>query len=129
MRIIFFDSHCPMCHAWVKRILRNDPRGIFRFSPLESRKAEELLSPVLPGYLEEDTLVLYDDGKAYMRSEAAIKIFDRLGWPYSFFRLGYLVPRSIRDAIYRWVAARRYRFGDRYDACPLPPEKWKSRFL
>lgn len=102
---------------------------MFRFSPLESKKAEELLSPVLPGYLEEDTLVLYDEGRVYMRSEAAIQICGKLGWPYFLLQLGYLVPRAIRDAMYRWVAGRRYKFGARYDACPLPPEKWKDRFM
>ena len=70
-----------MCHAWVKKLIKWDRSGIFKFAPLESDIAKDLLSPILPGYLGEDTVVYYDDGKIYLRSNAALRIFYDLGFP------------------------------------------------
>jgi predicted DCC family thiol-disulfide oxidoreductase YuxK len=129
MKILFFDGNCPMCHSWVKRILRWDKQKIFRFSPLEGPEAKRLLSPLLPNYIEEDTIVFYDEGKVYLRSDAALKIFSQLQFPFTLLGPGYLVPKKIRDGIYRWVANRRYKFGERFESCPIPPVAWKDRFI
>ncbi|MGO9086057.1 MAG: thiol-disulfide oxidoreductase DCC family protein [Candidatus Sulfotelmatobacter sp.] len=40
-----------------------------------------------------------------------------------------VVPRRLRDWGYGLVARHRYRVFGRYDACPLPSEDTRSRFL
>lgn len=127
MKVIFFDGNCPMCHSWVKRIIRWDKKKIFRFAPLEGETAKKLLTPILPEYIKEDTIIYYDDGRIYMRSNAAIQIFEALG--YNLLAVTKFVPKNLRDAVYRWVANRRYKYGPRYDSCPLPPVEWRDRFL
>ena len=127
--IIFFDGLCPMCHGWVKRIIRMDRRKVFRFAPLESDTAEKLLGPVLPAYRTHESMILYHQGEVFLRSTAVLKILGMLGWPYKALCSGYLVPRVLRDAWYDAVAARRYRFGKRYESCPLVPEEWRDRFI
>ena len=129
MKIIFFDGNCPMCHSWVKRLINWDKSKIFKFAPLESETARNYLSPILPEYIKEDTIVYYDNGKTYLRSEAALRIIKELGFPYSFLSIGLTVPKAIRDSVYRWVANRRYKFGERYESCPLPSVDWRDRFL
>lgn len=129
MKIIFFDGHCPMCHSWVKRILHADKKKEIRFSPLEGKLAEEILNPLLPDYLGENTIVFFDEGKIFMRSDAALRILHVLGFPYNVGLLGRLLPGTWRDAMYRWVADRRYRYGKRYDHCPLPSAELKDRFV
>ncbi|MFZ1677755.1 MAG: DCC1-like thiol-disulfide oxidoreductase family protein, partial [Saprospiraceae bacterium] len=54
-KIIFYDGVCPMCNTWVKRIIRWDRKKVFHFAALESETAQKLLTPLLPGYLAEDT--------------------------------------------------------------------------
>jgi predicted DCC family thiol-disulfide oxidoreductase YuxK len=129
MRIVFFDGNCPMCHAWVKRFIRWDKNKVLRFSPLDGETAKQKLSPVLPEYLSEDTIVYYDNGKVYLRSDAAFNISQTLGFPYHLMAIGKIVPKFIRDTVYRKIASNRYQFGKRFDACPLPPEEWKELFL
>ena len=121
MRVIFFDGNCPMCHSWVKRIIRWDSSKQFRYSPLDGELAVQKLTPLLADYLKEDTIVLYDEGKVYLRSDAAIKIFSLLGFPYNLMKAGKIFPKVLRDLMYRRVAANRYKFGERYATCPLPP--------
>ncbi len=129
MKIVFFDGNCPMCNSWVKRLIRMDPKKIFRFAPLEGETAHQLLSPLMPDYLKEDTIVYYDDGDIFIRSEAALQIGKALGFPYRLGTVFSIFPLFIRDGVYRWVANRRYKYGKRYDSCPLPPVEWGDRFL
>jgi predicted DCC family thiol-disulfide oxidoreductase YuxK len=129
MKVIFFDGECPMCNGWVKRFIRWDKNKIFKYAPLESETAKKMLGEIFPEYLKEDTIILFDDGKIYVRSTAALKILGQLKWPYSWSNLGLLVPRLIRDGVYRQIANHRYRFGKRYASCPVPPPEWRDRFL
>jgi predicted DCC family thiol-disulfide oxidoreductase YuxK len=57
-------------------------------------------------------------------------VLERLGGGWRVLaRLGGLVPRPIRDAVYDLVARVRYRvFGRKDDACPIIPEALRSRF-
>ena len=118
-----------MCNSWVKRIIRWDDEKIFKFAALEGDTAREILTPLLPEYLKEDTIIYYDDGHIYLRSNAALKIINALGIPYKFGSVLAIVPLFLRDSVYRWVANRRYKYGERYDSCPVPPVEWRDRFL
>ena len=128
-KIIFFDGNCPMCNSWVKRLIRMDRKKLFRFAPLEGDTAHQLLTSLLPHYLKEDTIVYYEDGHIFLRSKAALRIGKALGFPYNMSTVFSIVPLSIRDGVYRWVASRRYKYGKRYDSCPVPPVEWRDLIL
>src|SRR5688572_23663637 len=91
-KIIFYDGNCPMCNSWVKRIIQWDDGKIFKLAALEGDTAKELLPPLLPDYLKEDTIIYYDDGRIYLRSNAALKIANALGIPYKFGSVFAIVP-------------------------------------
>ena len=128
-KIIFFDGNCPMCHAWVKHIIRWDKKKLFRFAPLESDIARSTLTPLLPGFLEENTIIYVEQKKVYKRSEAILKIIHSLGFPFTILSAGRIIPKKLRDGLYTWVANRRYKYGPRYESCPIPPVEWRDRFL
>lgn len=127
LNIIFFDGNCPMCHAWVKRIIKWDKRKVFRFAPLEGETAVKYLSPLMPDYLKEDTIIYYHNGRALLRSDAVIEIVKSLGFCCTY--LFNWVPKNLRDAFYNHVAKKRYKYGKRFTNCPLPPPEWRDRFL
>ena len=118
-----------MCHSWMKRIYRWDHKKQFMYAPLEGNTARQMLAELFPNYLKENTVIYFEDGKVYTRSTAALKIIQRLGQPYTLIGAGWIVPRFIRDGVYRMIANRRYRYGQRYESCPLPPIEWRQRFL
>lgn len=118
-----------MCHSWVKRLIRWDKEKVFTFSPLEGEYAKKVLGPLMPKYLEEDTIIYLDEDQIYLRSDAALKIFQTLGFPFNLLLPGRILPKEFRDGVYRWVANRRYKFGKRYDVCPMPPVGWRDRFV
>ena len=77
-----------------------------------------------------ETYVLLQDGKAYFRSEASIRIVDGLGGAWSLFAtLARLVPASLRDALYNVIARNRLRWFGAREQCYLPEPSQADRFL
>jgi predicted DCC family thiol-disulfide oxidoreductase YuxK len=65
----------------------------------------------------------------YRRSTAVLRIARGLGFPWNLATVFLIVPRPIRDAVYRWVARNRYRWFGKKDTCRLPSPEERARFL
>ena len=126
---IFYDGHCALCSGFVQAILRVDEAGYWRFAPLQSAYAKTRLAPhgIDPARL--DTVVALDGGRAYRKSDVALRVARRLGWPYRALAALSIVPRGLRDGVYDGVAAVRYRVFGQHEACWLPRAEWRGRFL
>jgi predicted DCC family thiol-disulfide oxidoreductase YuxK len=127
--VILFDGVCNVCSGSVRFILPRDRRARFRFASLQSDAAARLLTACgrPPGSL--DSLVLIEDGRCYERSDAVLQIARRLPFPWKLAGGLRIIPRPVRDGLYRSFAARRYRWFGKKDACDLPPPGWRGRFL
>lgn len=127
--IILYDGVCGFCNETVQFILTKDLKQSFYFAALQSPAAENLLTrhPEIPHDL--DTLILLEGERAYIRSDAALRIASRLSGVWSMLRFLKIIPRPIRDFFYRAFARRRYRWFGLLDACPLPSAETRSRFL
>ena len=64
-----------------------------------------------------------------MRSAAVLRIMSDLPFQVSILKMGLIEPKFLRDRIYNKLAASRYKFGKRFDSCPLPRVEWRDRFL
>jgi predicted DCC family thiol-disulfide oxidoreductase YuxK len=128
--VVLFDGECTLCSGIVRFVAANDPPGRFRFASLQSPRARELLGERDAPPREPDSIVLLDGGRRYERSDAALHLLLglRAPWPLAFAAI--LIPRPLRDAVYRWVARNRFRwFGRRTDLCALPPPWLRERLL
>lgn len=126
---ILFDGTCAFCERAVIFIATRDPAGYFRFGASQSPEAAALLAPL---GLTRDTarsIILLEDGRAYLRSTASLRIAARLTFPWSLARALLLVPAPIRDAAYRVVAAIRHRVAGRSNACEVPPPEIRARMI
>ncbi len=119
--VVLFDGVCNLCNGAVRFISTNDREGRFAFISLQSPQARELLGDRPPDPDEPDSIVLLDNGRRYERSDAVLHIalWLRAPWPLAFAAI--LIPRRVRDDIYRWIARNRYRWFGRADVCALPP--------
>ena len=128
--IVFFDGVCNLCNGFVQFIIRHDPAGRFRFTSLQSEAGQALLAAhgqqVSP---TPETVLLLENGRLYTHSTAALRIARQLGWPWRGFAVALLLPRILRDAVYRFVARNRYRWFGREESCWLPTPDLKARFL
>lgn len=126
--IIFFDGVCGLCNSFVNIIYNSDRDKLFRYSPLQGETARKYLKD-LPEHPEEWSIVYADELGIYRESDATLRILNRLGGFWSFLSYFRIVPRNIRDYLYRIVAKHRYRIFGKYDSCRIPSEKEKDRFL
>lgn len=134
--VILFDGVCNLCHASVRWIIRRDPKAIFKFASLQSAAGDKLhpsgaSSPNPSGPSSLSTVILVDPASdlLWSKSDAWLEIMKRLGAPWSWLGVLKIFPRSLRDAAYDFVAARRYRWFGKKETCPLPDPKLKNRFL
>lgn len=127
--VVLFDGVCNLCSGSVQFILKRDPQGLFRFASLQSDAGRRLMTE---HGLDPDALssvVLLEDGRAWQESSAALRIARRLPGGWKLLRLFSVIPRPLRDAVYRWIARNRYRWFGKTEACWLPTPELKGRFL
>ncbi len=127
--IVLFDGVCNFCNASVNFIIRHDKKARFRFAPLQSAIGAELqrqygLDPNVP-----NTLVLVEQGRAYTKSTAGLRIARWLRWPWPALYTLIVVPRPVRDLAYDWFARRRYRWFGKKDECMVPTAEVREKFL
>ncbi|MDO3408629.1 thiol-disulfide oxidoreductase DCC family protein [Saccharibacillus sp. CPCC 101409] len=128
--IVLIDGVCHFCQGAVRFIVKRDPKGVFRFASLQSEPGTELAGGTgFEASGEPNTLVLIENGRKYVRSTAALRIARRLRFPWPLLYALILVPRPLRDAVYRYIARNRYRWFGKDDTCPIPPPGVRKRFL
>ena len=127
--VILFDGVCNLCNAVVRFVIARDPAGRFQFGALQSDAARRLLNAIDSGRLWPDSIVLVEDGRAWTRSAAALRIARRLRFPWPLAYAFVAVPRPLRDWIYTVVARRRYRWFGRQAVCMVPTPALAARFI
>lgn len=129
--VVLFDGVCNFCNGAVLFIADRDRAARFRFASLQSPIATELLAAhgleLPPG--DPDTLMLIENRKVYDRSDAALRIARHLRGPVSLVAAFTIVPRPLRDAVYRLIAKNRYRWFGRSEQCRVPTPELRARFL
>ena len=137
--VVLYDGVCGLCNRAVRFVLRRDRDGLFRFAPLQGELARAALArhglaPPAADSSDPGTLyVVIDAGgrdeRLLARSEAVLFILRNLPLYWVAAALFRILPRFLRDALYDFVARRRYRWFGRYDTCPLPRPEDRARFL
>ena len=127
--IVLFDGTCAFCEGAVKFIAKRDPAGYFRFGASQSPQGAALLAK--HGLTREMTrsLVLIEDERVYLRSTASLRIAKRLRAPWNVTSAFLVVPRPLRDFVYRGVAAVRHRLAGPSNACNVPPPELRGRII
>ena len=127
--IILYDGVCYLCNWIVQFALARDGQGRLRYASLQSDAGQALLREQGIATEEFKTSLLIEDGKAYLRSTGALRTLRYLRFPWPLFYGFIIVPPFIRDAVYDFVAGRRYAWFGQMEACPLPPPELRERFL
>jgi predicted DCC family thiol-disulfide oxidoreductase YuxK len=141
LKVVLFDGTCNFCDSAVHFVIDRERGSELEFAALQSDAAEKLLVDILgderaralrsgaDGSGDPDTVAFIDDGKAYTHSSAALRIARHLRAPWSWVRVFWIVPRPIRDAVYRWFARHRYRWFGKTESCRVPTPELRARFL
>lgn len=126
--IILFDGECNFCDASVQFIIKRDPKAVFSFASLQSEIGKQLLASYeLPRNI--DSMVLIADGKAHLKSSAALQIAKELSGVWKLAYACIIVPHSVRDFFYNVVARNRYKWFGKKESCTIPSTDIRKRFL
>ena len=127
--IILFDGICNLCNGAVQFIIKHDPEKKFLFTSLQSEAGQQLLKKYkLPSENFNSFLLLQDDA-IFSKSTAALKVASQLKSAWKLLYIFIIVPKYIRDAVYSYIAANRYKWFGKKDNCMMPTPELQARFL
>jgi predicted DCC family thiol-disulfide oxidoreductase YuxK len=129
VRVVVFDGTCVLCSSWVAFLLRHPQHRRFRFSTTQSAPGRKLLQAHGVDAENPSSFLLLDGGRAYAESDAAIRMLCALRGVWRASAVGYLMPKPVRDRIYRWLARNRYRWFGRREQCFVPSAADRDLFL
>ena len=87
-QIIIFDGVCNLCNGAVNFIIERDSKGVFKFAPMQSNAAKELMRQHQVAEKTCDTFLLIKNGRCFTRTNAALEIAKQIdGFWFVFFIL------------------------------------------
>ncbi len=145
-RIVAFDGICNLCNSTVNWIIDNDPKQQFKFIALQdidrleksgfdlkdlqfTEKSTSVNSESNRDESQMQSLYLIEQGKIYNKSTAVLRICRRLSGLCPLLYLYILIPRTLRDTVYDFIAKNRYHWFGRRKECRIPSAALKDRFL
>jgi predicted DCC family thiol-disulfide oxidoreductase YuxK len=132
--IVLYDGVCGLCNRLVQFLLKRDTHDRFRFASLQSDFTAQVLRRHGLDPADLDTVyVIRDFGQTrerlLTRSDAVLFMLNRLGGIWRVTALGRVLPRALRDLVYKLVARNRYRVFGKHESCMLPEPQHRQKFL
>src|SRR4051812_25277058 len=91
--VVLFDGVCNYCNGMVNFVIRQDKKKQFLFTPLQSEAGKRILQANNLTGQAGDSFIIYDRGKIYQRSTAALKLYNKLPWYWKWTQAFWIVPK------------------------------------
>jgi len=127
--VILFDGVCNLCSSWVQFLIRRDKKFVFRFASLQSESGKRILNSIGLSNNDLKTIVYFKEKTFFVESSAVLEILKDLGGIWKVSVIFQLIPKVVRDKIYRYIAKRRYKLFGIRSSCLLPTPENEKRFL
>ena len=127
--IILFDGVCNLCNASVNFVIKHDKKAQFLFASFQSDAAKEIMLHFNLKNLNLDSIVLIEGYKIHENSTAILRITRHLNSGFKLLYFFIIIPKSVRDWLYSFIAKNRYKFFGKRESCMIPSLELKNRFL
>ena len=132
--IVLYDGVCGLCNGLVQFLLKRDTHDRLRYASLQSEFAGAILKRHGADPHDLDTVYIVvghnePNEKMLARSDAILYLAEQLGGIWGIAKIGRVIPRVIRDGMYKLVATNRYRMFGKYETCMLPEPGQRAKFL
>lgn len=109
--VLLVDSDCAICNRAVRFIRKYQRKNeTILFRSLFSDKGKEYLKKYgLPEDYDE-SLVLIENEKVYLKSDAVLRITGKMRGLFPLLSVLTIFPESLRDYFYMLLARHRHRF-------------------
>tara|TARA_B100001287_G_scaffold213816_1_gene182624 strand:+ start:14337 stop:14741 length:405 start_codon:yes stop_codon:yes gene_type:complete len=125
--IIFIDDECIFCNFWGNFIIKKDRSENIYISSAKSELYKKISDKKTNLPNTKETIILVYKNRYYSKSDAVIQIAILLKSWYRIFIVGYLIPKTIRDKIYDFIAKRRKAIMS--NDCVILELKSRKRFI
>lgn len=127
--VIVFDGQCVLCSGFARFVLKHDKLGRYRLLAAQSPLGAALYRhfDLING--DYSSNILLEDGRAWLKSEGSIRMFEGLGFPWTVAGAARLLPLKLRDRLYDAVARNRLRWFGRRETCFVPDPAHAGRIL
>jgi predicted DCC family thiol-disulfide oxidoreductase YuxK len=129
-KIIIFDGICNLCNNSVLKVIKYDKKDSFIFVALQSKNGQDIINYLKIDSSKIDSIVLYEPGIAYdIKSTAVLKIMKDFGGFWFLTQIFEILPITIRDFFYDYIAKNRYKWFGKEESCMIPTPELKAKFL
>lgn len=125
--LILFDGICNFCNSSINFIIKKDKHRKFKFATLQSKTGQYMLQK--HQITDIDSVILIEREKAYVKSDAVLKIGKTLGGVYRFAYVLILIPKFLRNPLYDFIAKNRYKWFGQKNECMIPTPDVRERFM
>jgi predicted DCC family thiol-disulfide oxidoreductase YuxK len=116
--VLFYDGPCKLCNFAVRICKRYDKSSSLLYYPLGAAESKKI--PDIEKHLEKiDSVILWYQGKVYVYSDVLIRLSYILSGAARLMRILIILPRPLRDSLYRFIARNRYHWFGRQEYCTL----------
>ncbi|MFD3273650.1 thiol-disulfide oxidoreductase DCC family protein [Paenibacillus dendritiformis] len=127
--LLLMDGECLLCHSLIRFMIKRDAKRRFWFAALQSEAGRYVLERAGWSGRLPDSFVMVQGAACYTKSEAALRVCRELGGLWRLLYGCIAVPAPVRDWAYNFIAARRYRWFGRREACLLPVPEMMDRWI
>lgn len=127
--LVVFDGRCNFCASQVQLLLRLDRDAKLYFTSIHSEFGQWLAKQFGIDIEDPSSILFFDKGYPLKDSDALVGVLSRLPWPLRAGTIVRVVPRQIRDMLYRFIARRRYSLAGRRETCMIPSAEMATRFI
>lgn len=127
--IIVFDGKCVLCSGFARFVIRHDRRRRFRLLPAQTPLGAAIYAHYGLHPTDYETNLLLEKGRVWLKSEGSIRMFERLGFPWSLAAVARVITRPVRDRMYDLIARNRLRWFGARKVCLVSMPGHEDRFL
>lgn len=124
--IVAFDGVCNLCNGYIQWLIRRDRKRVFRYTTLQSGEGAVMKEA---SALNGDSILLIHKGEIHTMSDAGLMSLKFLGGAWGLVSLLRVFPKSLRNAIYKWIARNRYKWFGKSESCLVPDASIRSLFI
>lgn len=127
-KIILFDGVCNLCNSSVQFVIKHDKKDVFRFVPLQSELGQKIIRRIDTSNI--DSIILYEPENGYRyKARAALEIVKHLSGAYKVLLVFTILPTSLLNRIYDFIAKNRYKWFGKKESCMIPTLDLANKFL
>ena len=116
--VIYFDGDCLLCNRAVHFISKHTKSKETHFAPIGGF-TYQLMIQEHPELALIDSIIVEADKLVYTKSSAVLLITKKLKWPYKILLIVSILPNSLLDKGYDFIARNRNQKTSNRETCKL----------